>query len=421
MGTEIMDLPYGHAIGVGGPETRMVRPGIHHRRGIGIPMLCVRHDDPLTRLVQEGPTVSSAEHSWTPISDASGPLGSYVVDPAVYGVPLPSRSQASSESWATSTDAGEIWRPDGFDGANYMHLQRRSASPTHETAQVQRQKLGGDAAKESLAFQNLHISNHQAYSWPLDGGSLKPYATSPGMFTPQDRMSSGEYSAPSSGIRTGGHYDLGTGASGAVVRDDGLLREPPGPRSHRGPSQSPLSTSVTLNDPHASVSPTPRVLSLSPSHDASKPVNPKRPKVRRKAHNAIEKRYRVRLNDKIAELRESIPALRVNATPHVGGIPGDAELGIGCEGGGAHKVNKAHVLEKATEYIKSLERCNRRLQADLHRALSLPRHQANHRPGQPLFHPFSLDPGVGSPHAATLGGTSALDSGAYMNHMNHDA
>jgi len=107
------------------------------------------------------------------------------------------------------------------------------------------------------------------------------------------------------------------------------------------------------------------------------------------AHNMIEKRYRTNLNDKIAALRDSVPALRVmvHRLEHGGsGSSGDeaeaedddaAGLGTAFAPRGgrraelddedlsglspAHKLNKATILSKATEYITHLERRNRSL------------------------------------------------------------
>ncbi|KAH7126172.1 hypothetical protein EDB81DRAFT_204195 [Dactylonectria macrodidyma] len=83
------------------------------------------------------------------------------------------------------------------------------------------------------------------------------------------------------------------------------------------------------------------------------------------AHNMIEKRYRTNLNDKIAALRDSVPALRVMVhrleQPSPEGVEDDL-----CEEdlGGlapAHKLNKATILSKATEYIAHLEKKNKSL------------------------------------------------------------
>ena len=92
----------------------------------------------------------------------------------------------------------------------------------------------------------------------------------------------------------------------------------------------------------------------------SKDLRSKKP--RRKAHNAIEKRYRVKLNEKITELRDSIPSLRASTglVPE-GYYEPDSPVEVT-----APKINKAHILEKATEYVKELEASNRQLQAELY-------------------------------------------------------
>ncbi|CAG7560279.1 unnamed protein product [Fusarium equiseti] len=72
----------------------------------------------------------------------------------------------------------------------------------------------------------------------------------------------------------------------------------------------------------------------------------------RTAHNDIERKYRTNLKDKIAELREAVPAL--HSIPEDGGNE-EAE----GSSGRAPKVSKGTVLTKATEYIQYLERRNR--------------------------------------------------------------
>ena len=70
--------------------------------------------------------------------------------------------------------------------------------------------------------------------------------------------------------------------------------------------------------------------------------------VQNRSHSIVEKRYRTNLNDKIAELRNSVPALREN-----GQSPGEA--GVSAP---AFKHNKATILTKAIEYIRLLEKRN---------------------------------------------------------------
>nr|POE80943.1 sterol regulatory element-binding protein 1 [Quercus suber] len=78
------------------------------------------------------------------------------------------------------------------------------------------------------------------------------------------------------------------------------------------------------------------------------------PPLKKTSHNVIEKRYRNNLNDKIVELRNSVPSLRVMGKTNGGGRDEDLE-GLTP----AHKLNKATVMGKATEYIRHLEKRNK--------------------------------------------------------------
>lgn len=82
------------------------------------------------------------------------------------------------------------------------------------------------------------------------------------------------------------------------------------------------------------------------------------------AHNMIEKRYRTNLNDKIAALRDSVPALRVmvHRLERQASEEGDEDAEEDLGGlAPAHKLNKATILSKATEYIAHLEKKNKSL------------------------------------------------------------
>ncbi|KAI9767801.1 MAG: hypothetical protein M1840_005482 [Geoglossum simile] len=84
--------------------------------------------------------------------------------------------------------------------------------------------------------------------------------------------------------------------------------------------------------------------------------------VKKTAHNMIEKRYRNNLNDKIAALRDSVPSLRVMSRGPHGNGEDDDDDNEDLEGlTPAHKLNKATVLAKATEYIRHLEKRNKKL------------------------------------------------------------
>lgn len=88
----------------------------------------------------------------------------------------------------------------------------------------------------------------------------------------------------------------------------------------------------------------------------------------------IERRYRTNLNDKIAQLRDAVPALRHVAQrseqPGGGSSTGGSKASEDDDGlfddefsglPPVVKLNKATILSKATEYIAQLERRNRNL------------------------------------------------------------
>ncbi|OBT51679.1 hypothetical protein VE04_08855, partial [Pseudogymnoascus sp. 24MN13] len=95
-------------------------------------------------------------------------------------------------------------------------------------------------------------------------------------------------------------------------------------------------------------------------NEKEKATRPASAPVKKTAHNMIEKRYRTNLNDKILALRDSVPSLRV-MTKSARGSDGSTEV-EDLEGLiPAHKLNKATVLSKATEYIRHLEKRSKRL------------------------------------------------------------
>ncbi|CAI6098009.1 unnamed protein product [Clonostachys chloroleuca] len=85
--------------------------------------------------------------------------------------------------------------------------------------------------------------------------------------------------------------------------------------------------------------------------------------VKKTSHNMIEKRYRNNLNDKIAALRDAVPSLRIMSKSARGeDTTEDRQELHGLTP--AHKLNKATVLSKATEYIRHLEKRYTRLQEE---------------------------------------------------------
>ncbi|KAF2087419.1 hypothetical protein K490DRAFT_57024 [Saccharata proteae CBS 121410] len=136
------------------------------------------------------------------------------------------------------------------------------------------------------------------------------------------------------------------------------------PSLHHSPS-SISNTHTNSSSSHSSPEPThtngSKKRKSIQEDDSADSKSSKGPPIKKTAHNMIEKRYRTNLNDKIAALRDSVPSLRVMSRTHTNGNeeeddPEDLE-GLTP----AHKLNKATVLSKATEYIRHLEKRNKRL------------------------------------------------------------
>ena len=71
----------------------------------------------------------------------------------------------------------------------------------------------------------------------------------------------------------------------------------------------------------------------------------------------MERRYRTNINDKIAALRDSVPTLRATKDPRRPTTHSDAQP--------TQKLNKGTVLSTAVEYIRNLEKDNRRLELEI--------------------------------------------------------
>ncbi|KAL2187349.1 hypothetical protein L209DRAFT_683442 [Thermothelomyces heterothallicus CBS 203.75] len=136
------------------------------------------------------------------------------------------------------------------------------------------------------------------------------------------------------------------------------------PQSNAGSPDSASSgqdkAALSSPDPAAPAKPTSRKRKSSASADDDDDEDEVEQPVKKTAHNMIEKRYRTNLNDKIAALRDSVPSLRIMSKSARGeDTTEDREELHGLTP--AHKLNKATVLSKATEYIRHLEKRNNRL------------------------------------------------------------
>ncbi|CAO3684103.1 unnamed protein product [Rhizopus stolonifer] len=83
------------------------------------------------------------------------------------------------------------------------------------------------------------------------------------------------------------------------------------------------------------------------------------------AHNAIERRYRNNINDRIHELKNVVPALyKARICPHDNEDSSESETEIVDGVEVAKKLNKATILKKATEYIQFLKTTNEKTDSE---------------------------------------------------------
>lgn len=121
----------------------------------------------------------------------------------------------------------------------------------------------------------------------------------------------------------------------------------------------------TLRDDTSPTNARPLKRKLSPN-DISGVVpqrEPMPPAAKKRPHNIIEKRYRANLNEKIAELRDSVPSLRSTKKAKTKDGSGAESEDDDLDGlTPSNKLNKASILTKAVEYIRHLEFRTKRLE-----------------------------------------------------------
>ena len=90
-------------------------------------------------------------------------------------------------------------------------------------------------------------------------------------------------------------------------------------------------------------------------------------KSRKRGHNAIEKRYRTNLNDKISCLQQGIPPLcrQSSSDSKSGDEAEDCDQDATDKKTGQQKYSKAAILTRALEYIQHLESTTQRLSGEV--------------------------------------------------------
>ena len=86
---------------------------------------------------------------------------------------------------------------------------------------------------------------------------------------------------------------------------------------------------------------------------------------KKRGHNAIEKRYRTNLNDKIDLLREGVPGMRRRASSDSVKRADKSDDDTNNKQGRRGKYGKAMVLTKALEYIKQLQDSSKKLESEV--------------------------------------------------------
>lgn len=139
----------------------------------------------------------------------------------------------------------------------------------------------------------------------------------------------------------------------------------------------------------------------------------KRPTTSNRSHNVVERRYRSNINAKIADLRDSVPALKA-ATNSAVQSPQNTDLG-------SQKLNKATILSTAVSYIHDLERDKQRLEneiSELRARLSTTKREdddVNQTPGTQHDHSLPTSPILMSKDTPSSSTSSSSSSSSWEN------
>ncbi|RYO75289.1 hypothetical protein DL766_003297 [Monosporascus sp. MC13-8B] len=279
--------------------------------------------------------------------------------PGLFGLADPSASynydEGNGAASANSNDGNTTGQ--FFDSSNWGFAESYDATPFYQ---------GGwnlDGQQPSLEHGQAHVSQPSAVQQPPEV-LRAPITSEPADTTPVVRPA-----APSNPIKVNTNLPPAALSTLTDAQRDKLQKiAMPAHLQYQSPKSEPSPEST--DGMHKSSSPDARSQSSKSngrkrkssagSDDEDDDEFESHP-VKKTAHNMIEKRYRTNLNDKIAALRDSVPSLRIMSKSARGeDTTEDREELQGLTP--AHKLNKATVLSKATEYIRHLEKRNSRLQ-----------------------------------------------------------
>jgi len=217
-------------------------------------------------------------------------------------------------------------------------------SPSMSNLELQSSGIGNINIEDSAVFGEDPINEEPLFQTPN------------ALITPPliDQPREGLYSTPLSWTRPSASRRSESFA--LSPQEESKLRNIAMPTQAQQQQQYPASPNSSASSPEPCENSRKRKSSVEDDDEEDSPPPSRGHPVKKTAHNMIEKRYRTNLNDKIATLRDSVPSLRVMSKKNSRGEDIQEDLqGLTP----AHKLNKATVLSKATEYIAHLEKRNK--------------------------------------------------------------
>jgi hypothetical protein len=318
------------------------------------------------RVDHNDPSQEVHDFRWAPFHGSSGQLADF--NSSVYNSPSSFQLQLSphpkSYSWNGSTDVGGTWELEGSGPAGHFGSWGDSESPGIQVPIDEAQQFSNQRQTRVSDPHSFLATTGSACARTISSNASETGSQIHAPVSVSTRRSLNPEFSESSVRRLGDNFQGSSRSAVLVPTEVPLLQS--------SASQRPvIHDQIPGTYPGEIASPTQSIASDPGGGKTLSIPGGKRKKTRRKAHNAIERRYRSRLNQKIAELRDSIPCLRAKVESEAARQGRSDHLTESSSA--ALKVNKADVLEKATEYVKQLENANRRLEAQLQQTFALSR------------------------------------------------